>query len=668
MSILDSVKKVVKKLSDKEYREQETDNDIQLKKWKDKLEAAKTNWDTTTMDEREMLYNGTHDVDANINNTSTSTTSTANRLKANNVHNIVYEFIEAQIDTSIPQPTVRSKRRGFDELANMIENSAKNDLDEMNIERINDENERITPVQGYSIFEVSWEPDFKHHLYRGEIKVDNRHPKTLIPQPGIYNIQKMDYFFLLSPMTKTQVKQRFKKVISSSDGEQYPEINYFYSDQSTINTENERVTVITVYFKDEEDGEYGRFVWCNETVLENLPKFYYRRLEHCVKCGAIKGTEDECQEMVEMVGMSDSDGGIVQVPCGSKKFKTTLEEKEIIDEVKALETGLPVGAEIPYYCPTRYPVIIRRNVPVNFQLGGQSDVDIIRDQADAIKKVVSRLEEKIIRGGGIIKAADDHRFDLTNELYQVIRGNPSQLNALGTMSFTDDIQKELAVASYMYKAAQDTLGITNSFQGKQDSTAVSGVAKQIQVQQASGRMQSKLSNKYNAFKELFEIMFEFKLAYYDELRPYMTKGAMGQIDYGDFDKYKFIQMDADGQYYYNTDFLFSSSAGDGFPKDKMWISQQASEDFKNKAIDKIGLWTIRESVNFPNAAEMKKAAIEEKQLMMQQQAMQNQQNQPDIDSVLEQLSPEEQQAFMSQPPEVQEQIIAEMQGGTPNAM
>ncbi|MHB8172720.1 MAG: hypothetical protein ACYDG6_14520 [Thermincolia bacterium] len=623
MDLLKPIRKAVEKIKDVVEQKKLDNEDLQeLEKWKKKLEAAKTNWDTTLMDEREMIYNGTHDVDANINDSSTKA-----RKKANNVQNITYEFVESQIDPTILQPSVKSKRPGNEYLAKMIEDSAKNDLQEIDIERINDETERTTPIQGWSMIKVHWNPDFKHHLHRGEIELSNPHPKALIPQPGVYNIQKMDHFFLLSSQTKSYVKQRYGVELGKTDNEQYPEINQFHDGQSTT-TGNDNVTVIEVFYRDD-DADIGKFVWCNETPLENMPKFFHRRLERCTKCGAVKGMEEECQAVIEE-GFETVEDYIEPVVCGNRKYKLTVEEYETLEEPIELQSGviIPAGTKIPYFTPTRYPIIIRRNVPVAFQLGGQSDVDIIRDQADAIKKIISRIEEKIIRGSVIIKALKDHKFKLSNALYEIIRGSQSELQALGTISLTDDVVKELQVVQHMYKSAQDTLGITNSWQGKEDQTAQSGVAKQIQVQQAGGRLQSKRFNKYAAYKELFEIMFEFKLAYYDELRPFLAKGPMGKEEHGEFNKYEFLVQDEAGEWYYNTDFLFAANAGEGLPRDKMWIEQKAQELFTSKAIDNVGLWTILESVDFPMAKDMKEMAIKQQQIQQQiQQQMMMQQAQ-----------------------------------------
>jgi hypothetical protein len=611
VDLLKPIKRVVEKLTETVEKKKLDEHELeQLQKWKKKFELAKQNWDTTLMDEREMIYNGTHDVDKNINDTANKS-----RTKANNVQNIVYEFIESQIDITIPQPSVKSKYAGYEHLAKMIEESIKNDLMEIGLERINDENERTTPIQGWSMIKIHWNPDFKHHLYRGEIELTNPHPKTLVPQPGVYDIQKMEYFFLLSSQTKNYVKRRYGKELGSSDSEQYPEINRFHDGQA-VTGDSEKVTIIECWYKDD-DGDICKFTWCNETVLEDLPKFYFRRLEKCIKCGAVKGLEDECQNIID-----EGDEFTGPLVCGSKKFKMSVEKYEVLDAPVTLQNGntIPAGTKIPYFVPRRYPIVIQRNVPVNFQLGGQSDVDVIRDQADAIKKIISRIEEKIIRGSAIIKALEDHRFKLSNALYEVVRGNMQQLQALGVINLTADVIAELQVAQHLYKAAQDTLGITNSWQGKEDTTAKSGIAKQIQVQQSSGRFESKRFNKYSAYKELFEIMFEFKLAFYDELRPYLAKGQMGQSEYGQFNKYEFLMQDASNQWYYNTDFLFVANAGEGLPKDKMWIETKAHELYREKAIDKVGLWTILESIDFPLATEMKERALKEQEMMMQQQA------------------------------------------------
>ncbi len=562
--MLDKLKKLggdlISKVKDavKTSKEQEAQNK-DLKKWQDRLALAQTNINQTIRDEREMIYLGTGNVDANINQ---SKTQNGPRKKANNVVNLVLEFIETNVDSTIPLPSVKTKLPGYGFQADMIENSLTSDITELGITAINDVNERVTPVQGYSAMLVGWDPDFKHHLYRGELTIESVHPKRIIPQPGVYELEKMDYFFILSSVTKIFIKKRYD-VDLENEGEQFPGIDYLNSNMSQPHNPD-KVTEIVCWYKND-DGDVSKFVWCENEILEDLPNFYARRVD-----GKISSEETLTTEV-------------------------TLASQEV----------LPVGTKVPYFTPTRYPLIIRENIPLNFAFGGQSDVDVIRDQQDAHKKVVSIIEEKILRGTAIVTALDDHRFNLSNELYPIVRGSLPQLQALGVKTLQADISSDMAFANQQYKAAQSTLGITPSFQGKADPTATSGIAKQIQVQQSSGRLRSKESNKYAAYKELYEIMFEFKLAFYDELRPFVTKDQNGQDSYGDFNKYAFLVRDKAGELYYNTDFIFHADAGAGLPRDKMWLFNQANEMLKYHAYapnpESVAFWTQMVAQKYPNA-------------------------------------------------------------------
>ena len=112
-----------------------------------------------------------------------------------------------------------------------------------------------------------------------------------------------------------------------------PEINAI---ESSSSNENNKVTEIIAWYKDK-DGDIGRFVWCNNTVLEDMPKYYHRRPD-----GTVQDTETLTED--------------VQKPTG-----------EVI----------PTGTEVPYYIPKHYPLVVRPNVPKTFAFGGQSDIDVI---------------------------------------------------------------------------------------------------------------------------------------------------------------------------------------------------------------------------------------------------------------------------------------------------
>lgn len=577
-----------------------------LIKWQKRLEAAKGGQDLALMDKREYLYLGDRRVDKNVNAT------TSPSKQANNVYNIIYEFVETGVSSQIPMPQVKSKREGFEVQANMIADSIANDLKESSIDEINDKNERITPVHGFSVIEVCWNPDIKHHLYRGEIELKGRHPKQLVMQPKVYSLQKADYFFILSDVTHDYVQRRYKKNMEGEE-EQYPEnTRLFDTDQaasggvvqrSATESEEEPLTEICCWYRDE-DGDIGKYTWINDTELEDLPQYFFRRI----------------------------DGQIVE--------DETLEE-DVVDASGQLIAS--AGETVPYFIPSVYPVSIRINIPRNFAFGGQSDVDVIRDQQDSIKRVVHKMEEKVVKGGTIVTSLDDHSsFDkITDEIYQMIKGTQAELQAIHTFDLTADIAKDLQFVQEQYRMAQSMLGVTNSFQGKEDPTAQSGKAKQIQVQQASGRMQSKQFNKFVHYKELFQIIFEFKLALYDEIRPYLAQDTKGNDVFGEFDKYKLLQRDKAGKLYYNTDFIFGTDGSLGLPKDPMFMYQQSLALFQAQAIDATQLWSVLESLQFPQASKIKKQIEERMNLEGQLQQAKQQIEQVTAENEQEKLIQEE---------------------------
>jgi hypothetical protein len=598
------IKDVIKKMKKTVVKAQRPRKLIQ---WQERLEAAKSGQNISLMDEREYLYLGDRKVDKNINSTKIPT------KMSNNIWNITFEFIESQVNNQIPMPTCKSKREGFEKQATMIADSIGNDLKESEIDSINDKNERITPLQGFSLIEVAWNPNYKHHLYRGEIELIGRHPKQLVTQLKVYNLQKMDYFFVLSDVTKDYVQRRYKKDLSGEE-EQYPEnTRLFDTDQnasgsatvrsSASETEEEPLTEIVCWYKDE-DNDICKYVWINDTELEDLPKFFYRR---------------------------NKDGSLM---------KTETLDRDIMSP--AGELIARAGETVPFFIPQRYPVSVRINVPKNFSFGGQSDLDIIRDQQDSIKRVVHKMEEKVIKGGSIIKALEDHdRLKITDEIYQVIRGTQPQLAAIATLDLTADISKDLLFCQEQYSIAQSMLGITNSFQGKEDPTAQSGRAKQIQVQQASGRLQSKMFNKMVHYKELFEIIFEHKIAFYDEIRPYLAQDVNGNDSFGEFDKYLLLQRDKLGKLYWNTDFMIGTDGVFGLPKDPMFMYEQTLALFSAQAIDVQQLWTILEGLQFPSASKIKEQW--DQKMQQQEEAAQKDQIIAELQNQLQQVMGEHQQ-------------------------
>ena len=190
----------------------------------------------------------------------------------------------------------------------------------------------------------------------------------------------------------------------------------------------------------------------------------------------------------------------------------------------------------------------------------------------------------------------------------------------------DSMERERA-----YMEAKSTLGITDTFQGKPDNTAVSGVAKQIQVAQSSGRLESKRRMKAAAYAELFEAMFLFKLAYTDEPRPFMSEGANGEKQFGAFSRYAFLSVDDAGEFYYNDKFLFSTDPAGALGQNRQAMWEETRRNLQEGAFGNpqepqtlLLFWGLMETLGYPMAGGIKtgiaqKIEKEAMQAQMQQQ-------------------------------------------------
>ena len=245
-----------------------------LAEWSGKLQTAKTTYDETRkqMKTYEDYYNGTREVQANPN------TGRAASKKATNVRRVVYELIESQVDSSIPMPKVRAIHPEDDELAQKVERLLENMIKSCDLYVLNDGMERTTPVVGGDYFHVQWDVNRGRHCEIGGVKIDEVHPRKMIPQPGVTEIENMDYFFIVENMTKQSVKRVYGVSVedaSNDDTDITPK---------EAQTNDDIVTVNTVYYKNE-DGGIGCYVWCDHIELMDVKEFLARQIDKCVKCG-----------------------------------------------------------------------------------------------------------------------------------------------------------------------------------------------------------------------------------------------------------------------------------------------------------------------------------------------------------------------------------------------
>lgn len=672
------------------------------------------------MNERERLYNGDNTLRPLVPG---DTKKNGDWKKTSHVRNIIFENIESQVSSSIPQPKVTPRRKKDEHLADVIEHFLRNELDRLPFEIINDMAERTVPIQGGTGFLIEWDNTKRTHRTVGEVTVSTIHPKQFAPQPGVYtNISDMDWFIVKIPTTKEAVKRQFG-VDVRDEGESEPDVRA----ADGADTAEDAVTRYVGFARNDKGG-IDRYSWVNDVELEDLENYQARRQPVCAKCGRVRPLPGQVisnrepprqgnlfptpeQEAAgrllteQLAGqiMSGAQGGLEGLPveppevqepkrymgpppepsgagpvgragvngaggafagggsdrsavydgegpcpwCGSEKFDTQEQEfeqvmlpirtalgKEIPGAAPGMDgDGMPamVPTMVPFYKPDLFPIILQRSVSVYGKLLGNSDVDVIQDQQNTVNRMEQKIIDRLVKAGTRITLPD--RADLRTDPEDGERwyiGTAADKAMIGLYDFKGDLQYELLYLANVYEEARQILGITDSFQGRADTTATSGKAKEFSAAQAAGRLESKRTMKNAAYAAMFEMMFKFWLAYSDEPRPVSYKDFKGESQYEEFNRYDFLEQDEDGQWYWNDQFLFScdTSAPLASNREAMW--QETRQNLQSGAFGDpsqletlVLFWAKMEELHYPGAGTTK-AFLEDKLERERQQAAQQQ--------------------------------------------
>ena len=437
-----------------------TPEDKKRDKWRGKLEQARIAYASTLkeINKYQGIYEGTREVNGNPN------TNVSARELAINVRNIALELIESQVDSSIPMPKVTALHEGDEHLARSIERALTNKVKLLKLSIINDQMERIVPVQGGDFFMVEWDNTMGFHSNYGDVNVLEIFPKQVIPQPGVSKIEDMDYIFVQTAQTKDWVKKKYDVDVQDAS-EEYKDIR---GAENETGLESDIVTVNTAYYKN--DGKIGRFVWVDDYTLEDLDDYQARITRKCKECGYVT-EEKECPM------------------CGSKKFEETEDKTQEIRIPIMQEAGIdPMTGEaieveaeevvtIDYYKPNCFPIIVRKNISKPNTLLGFSDVKAIEDQQDLIKKVGSKAAEKSLKGGSYVTLPRGVKVETTDKELKIVRlDDPQQKSMIDVLNLQVNIQQDMQMVNKAYEDARSTLGITDAFQGKYDPSAASALA------------------------------------------------------------------------------------------------------------------------------------------------------------------------------------------------
>ena len=599
-----------------------------LEQWQEKYQKAKSSWSRTKEEllKYSALYEGTYEIE------TTDPTLKGKVKKAKSVRNIIAENIDTIVDSNIPTPKVTAKREQDEKKADRIENFLRNELDRLPFETLNDEDERTTSIFGADIFLVEWNNNGGTHTTVGEIEVSLVDPTHFIPQANVKDIKKADYIFFEVQMTKEQIKDKF---------------NVDVSDQ--VNEDDDELMVIMAYYRNRKDDCIGRYCWVNDKELEDIPDYFARILNVCKKCGQVT-YEKECKYCgSKAIERKRQDYEELYQPIVDENGEIKRPDRQVVYEIDSM--GNTIEQERPmrvdYYKINQFPIAFRKNISVNNKLLGESDVKRMKDQQNAIKKHETKMMEKLEAAGSIFTKPKGLKMTTNNEEMRIIEiEKPEQMGMIQTINLQADVTQDLQYIEYNYQASRYALGVTDSFQGRKDTTATSGKAKEFAASQTAGRLESKKVMKNACYADLFELMFKFMLAFADEPRSIVAKDKDGKVEYLEFNKYDFLEVDEAGEIYWNDEFLFSvdSAAALANNREAMWQETRMNLDTgamgnPQEISTLIRFWTIMESLHYPKATQIKQQLQEqqEQEAQMQQLQAQNQQLQQQLQAQNEQL-------------------------------
>lgn len=569
--------------------------------------------------------------------------------------NITYELLESQLSSYIPpasvSPEVWSERN--ERNAKSIEKLLSNIRNKLPFEKMNDIDERYAVIYGASVWLVEWDNSIMTHNTVGDVKINVFSPSHFVGQPEIFDIPEMEYCFITLDTTKEDLVRKYDVSFDEADETERED----GSDDSTA-------TVVICYYKDENDG-ICQYIWSGDVELSDVEDYYSRKRYICKKCGKRKELctcdkpvyemENEEYEALDH-DIQLTDGQVLSASCPVIKDGQVVMEKVqrqailedgtvAMDDVNGVLVPAMIEVEVPkmeqtklpYFVPTKFPIVIRKNTSQEDCLLGQSDCQFIRHQQQEINKLESRIQKKLLRSGVYPTAPEDYAGQFDEGLYEdVIKVRQNDFKLFSRIDLQCNIAQDIAQSDRIYDQAKRILGITDSYQGQYDSSAQSGVAKKMQIQQAAGRLDSKRRMKNAAYAEIDEIIFQLYLAFADEPRIVSFKDAQGRLQNAKFNRYDFIERDDAGEFYYNSQYLFATDGTGDIENNRTAIWEENKALFQSGAYGdptqletQLIFWQNMERMHYPFArdnVERITSVIEAQRAAMEQQLAAQQQD------------------------------------------
>lgn len=491
---------------------------------------------------------------------------TESKKKSRQLRKFVYEIVESKVDNSVPLPKIQPRYKNDLPIIAVTEHYLKFEADRILTKYINDKSERSTYVDGTGWYKIWWDSLDNTHERSGNVKIDFRTVDQVIPQPGVSDYKQLEYIFERQNVTISRIYDMYGKIITPTDA------------SSGV------VEVISCYYLND-NRIVGLFSWVGHSnqVICNEEDWQIRKLRKCSLCETINPIDEFCRF------------------CGNTVFKYENAEEEILEEdlmtiynpyevgetddparkdEMATQVFLSKGSKIPFYKLRQLPFVPRPAISSTDSIYGISEVKIILEMQDGINKVLTKAIDKTLKSGAVVTKPEKMKISDTDDTFKIFGiKSPEEAQMVQSRQIIADTSQDLTLAAVLYDGGKSSSGVTDSFQGKADSTATSGKAKQYAALQSAGRIESLRVMKAAAFSGVYELILKFLLAFSDETRKYVRVLPDGTEKEEMWSKYMFLDKDKYGTVYYRDDFHFDSDPASTLSQNRVQMWQETTDKF-----------------------------------------------------------------------------------------
>lgn len=519
---------------------------------------------------------------------------TQDKMKA--LRKLAYELVEQKVNARIPAPKMSPRYYSDFVPVKATEALIRHEMDRMLSEEVQDESERSCLIDSTTWLKVSWNPFDNTHERSGMPVVENCPIDTVFPQPGVTDYKKLEYIFESRSITLAQAKDIYDRELAPI-------------------TDSDIIDIVEVYYLNQ-DRHVGRFVYVQDSliVLANDLEWGMRRRRECDKCDTVVPVDAVCPVCggteFSYVGVKE------QILQNDLEFVTnpyrsgTTADREDDSAVKDNSKVVPTGTTIPFYMIRQLPFIPKRGAKVPKEIYGISEVQLALENQDSINKFLNKAERKSEKSKAYVTKMKDTHLNIDDTEITIVEVNDAaEGQAIQVKQIMADISEEITMAQMLYDTAKSTSGVTDTDQGKNDPSARSGKAKQMQMMASQQRQTAPLTQRNIAYAGVYELIFKYMLAFCDEERSFISTLPDGTSKEEVWSKYMFLERDKEGKFYYRDDFAWSVDQATEITQDRASMWQLIDNDYLNgtmgSEIDPIRAmrmyWNMKKQHGYPLA-------------------------------------------------------------------